>query len=331
LVDGTDVYAAGEFVTAGGVTANGIAMWNGSDWSALGEGMNSDVLALAADTSSGDLYAGGGFTTAGGISADHVARWDGAAWSALGSGTNLPVHALAMAGSEGLYAGGEFTTAGTKSSLHIGRWFNTPPDALDDGYTTVEETPLVVAVPGVLTNDGDAQGDLLTAAEGILPLSGSLTLEPDGSFVYTPTLNYYGAITFTYAITDGYGGLDTATVAITVTNVNDAPDAADDAYTTALDTPLVVAAPGVLENDGDVDGDALTSLLDSPPIGGALSLSPNGDFIYIPTLGSTGTITFTYVADDGLVGSSAATVTIAVGTEAQWKVYLPLVLRNYPQ
>ena len=46
-----------------------------------------------------------------------------------------------------------------------------------------------------------------------------------------------------------------ATVTITVTAVNDAPVAADDAYTTAEDTALTVAAPGVLGNDSDPDGD----------------------------------------------------------------------------
>ncbi len=84
-VDGSgNLYAGGNFTTAGGNAANRVAKWNGSAWSALGSGMNSAVPALAVD-GSGNLYAGGDFTTAGGLAANHVAKWDGSAWSALGT------------------------------------------------------------------------------------------------------------------------------------------------------------------------------------------------------------------------------------------------------
>ena len=71
-VSGTDLYAGGSFTTAGGTAANHIAKWNGSAWSALGSGMDSEVDALA--VSGTDLYAGGCFTTAGGKVAGHVAK-----------------------------------------------------------------------------------------------------------------------------------------------------------------------------------------------------------------------------------------------------------------
>ena len=71
-----NLYAGGGFTTAGGVSANRIAKWDGSSWSALGSGMNSTVNALAVDAS-GNLYAGGYFTTAGGVSANYIAKWDG--------------------------------------------------------------------------------------------------------------------------------------------------------------------------------------------------------------------------------------------------------------
>jgi hypothetical protein len=63
-VSGPDLYAGGDFTTAGGVAANKIAKWNGSAWSALGSGMNSVVFALAEKSSSG-LIVGGAFTFAG--------------------------------------------------------------------------------------------------------------------------------------------------------------------------------------------------------------------------------------------------------------------------
>ncbi len=82
-----NLYAGGQFTTAGGVAANRIAKWDGTSWSALGTGMSSIVYALAFDAS-GNLYAGGQFTTAGGVAANDIAKWDGTSWSALGTGMN---------------------------------------------------------------------------------------------------------------------------------------------------------------------------------------------------------------------------------------------------
>ncbi len=81
---GQHLYAGGDFTTAGGRTANHIAKWNGSSWSALGSGVNDTVYALAVSGSA--VYAGGNFTTAGGNAANYIAKWNGSSWSALGSG-----------------------------------------------------------------------------------------------------------------------------------------------------------------------------------------------------------------------------------------------------
>jgi hypothetical protein len=115
------LYASGGFTTAGDVSANYIAMWDGNRWSALGSGMNGWVSALALD-GSGNMYVGGEFTTAGGVSANRIARWDGSSWSPLGSGMDSLVSALALDGSGNLYAGGWFTTAGGVSANRIARW-----------------------------------------------------------------------------------------------------------------------------------------------------------------------------------------------------------------
>ena len=121
-VDGQgNLYAGGRFTTAGGVSTNYIARWDGSAWHTLGSGMDSWVSALAVD-GQGNLYAGGYFTTAGGESANRIARWDGSAWHALGSGMNDGVAALAVDGQGNLYAGGLFTTAGGVSANYIARW-----------------------------------------------------------------------------------------------------------------------------------------------------------------------------------------------------------------
>ena len=97
-----------------------------------------------------------------------------------------------------------------------------------------------------------------------------------------------------------------------VTGANHPPVANADAYTTAGNTTLRVAAPGVLGNDSDPDGDPLTAQLQSGPAKGTLALSADGSFTYTPNAGTTGTDTFTYVAFDGAAASVAATVTITV-------------------
>jgi VCBS repeat-containing protein len=205
---------------------------------------------------------------------------------------------------------------------------NDAPVAGDDAYTTTEDVVLTVAAPGVLGNDSDADGDPLTAVLAVPPAHGALTLDAAGAFVYTPTLNWSGADAFTYVASDGVLTA-TATVGITVTAVNDAPVAADDAYTTTEDVVLTVAAPGVLGNDSDVDGDPLTAVLAAPPAHGAVALDAAGAFVYTPTLNWSGVVTFTYRANDGLADSNPATVTITVTPAPGWKVYLPLVGNGY--
>src|SRR5436309_3452443 len=112
-VSGSDVYAGGEFTTAGGSAANCIAKWDGSTWSALGSGMDGGyypyVFALA--VSGSNVHAARPFSGTGCSAAKRVANLSEGSWTALGSGINGPVNALAVSGSD-LYAGGEFTTAG---------------------------------------------------------------------------------------------------------------------------------------------------------------------------------------------------------------------------
>ena len=127
---GPALYAGGFFPNAGdGFFTNRIAKWDGEQWSALGQGMNSFVRALAVyDDGQGAgarLIAAGQFTTAGGQPASRIASWDGSDWSPLGDGVNNVIYALAVfdsgAGPE-LYAGGSFTSAGGQPAQRIARW-----------------------------------------------------------------------------------------------------------------------------------------------------------------------------------------------------------------
>ena len=173
------------------------------------------------------------------------------------------------------------------------------PTANHDTYAVAEDNVLTVAAPGVLANDFDVDGDSLTATLVTSPTHGSLAFNADGSFTYTPHANYNGSDSFKYAARDGSSFSFIRTVTLTVTSVNDAPTAGNDSYTTAEDTPLTVAAPGVLGNDADVEGTALTAVLVSGPAHGTLTLNSNGSFTYTPDANYNGPDSFTYKASDG--------------------------------
>lgn len=92
-VAGDKVYAGGTFSNIGGVSANNIAVWNGTAWSALGSGVNASVTSIIVKGE--DVYVGGSFTTAGGFAANRVAKWNGTAWSGLNSAI-LPTTVISM-------------------------------------------------------------------------------------------------------------------------------------------------------------------------------------------------------------------------------------------
>jgi VCBS repeat-containing protein len=141
---------------------------------------------------------------------------------------------------------------------------NIAPVGVDDAYSVDEDNALVVsAATGVLANDTDANGDPLTVNLVSGPANGSLTLNADGSFSYTPDANFFGQDTFTYVANDGEFDSDPVTVTITVDPVNDAPVAVDDGgpvepvYVESGDTVTVA----VLNDDYDVDGTLVSSTL----------------------------------------------------------------------
>jgi VCBS repeat-containing protein len=140
-----------------------------------------------------------------------------------------------------------------------------------------------------------------------------LTLNANGTFTYTPSANYSGSDTFTYHANDGTGNSNIATVTITVSPVNDAPVAVNNAYNTNEDTPLIVAlANSVLVNDTDLEGNTLTAIPDVGPANGTLTLNANGTFTYTPAANYNGSDSFTYHANDATGNSNIATVTITV-------------------
>ncbi len=133
---GSALYVGGWFDHAGGVEVNGIAKWDGSEWSALtgpgGTGVDGNsvrALAVFDDGTGPALYAGGSFSTAGGTTVNNIARWDGDGWARLigpsGIGTTSAVEALAVfddGDGASLFAAGQFTTAGGITVNYVASW-----------------------------------------------------------------------------------------------------------------------------------------------------------------------------------------------------------------
>ena len=90
-----DLVIGGSFAEIDGVAAENVAVWNGSTWSALGQGVDGRVTALA-EAPDGSLIVGGYFATAGGSPASRIARWSGGSWSTLGSGLPTPPGSIAV-------------------------------------------------------------------------------------------------------------------------------------------------------------------------------------------------------------------------------------------
>lgn len=192
---------------------------------------------------------------------------------------------------------------------------NDIPVAADDPYLANEDVLLSVnALTGVLANDTDANDDPLTAVLVSGPSDGALTLNGDGSFSYMPNADFHGADSFTYKANDGIADSNVATVTITVNSVNDAPTAADDAFTVAQDSGATNL--NVLANDSIAPdtGETLTITAAGPGSnGGSITVVGGSSIDYTPAPGFFGTETFSYTINDGTPGSNdTATVTVTV-------------------
>jgi VCBS repeat-containing protein len=168
---------------------------------------------------------------------------------------------------------------------------NHPPVAANDAYTVNEDTPLTVPAPGVLGNDSDPDGNPITAVKVSDPTHGTVTLNADGSFTYTPAPNYNGPDAFTYHASDGTLTSATATVSITVNAVNDPPS-----FTLAgSDIPVsALAGPQTVSN-------WVTNISAGPPDEASQTVSfivtTNNDGAFasggVPAIDGSGTLTFT--------------------------------------
>ena len=268
------------------------------------------------------------------IGENPIGWWNGAQ-EGIGAGTlyNIPVQRGGLFNVTGDFLFRDMAPFGSYQGLwgifrHNG---GNAPMAGADFYATPKNVVLNIAAPGVLANDVDLDGDALTAqlvgggTTGITTAVGTVTLNTNGSFSYTPPLNFTGLDTFQYQACGGGACRDPATVSITVGN---APVAVNNAYSMVFGAPsLTIPAPGVLANDTDVDGDPLvvgevngSAANVGAPVtlasGGSVTVNADGSLTYTPLATFKGTDSFTYRACENIPApflcSNLATVTLKV-------------------
>lgn len=187
-----------------------------------------------------------------------------------------------------------------------------PPIANDDSASVDENGSVNISV---LDNDSDPNDNLAPSTLSLqtAPSNGTVTLNPDGTFTYTPNAGFSGTDSFTYEICDSTGLCTTATVTILVNAVEKPPMANADSETTPEDTPVTI---NVAANDSDPEGQLDVASADlvagQGPNNGTVVNNGDGTFTYTPDPDFNGTDSFTYEICDAAGLCDTATVTINV-------------------
>ena len=184
------------------------------------------------------------------------------------------------------------------------------PVAVND---TVNATEDAVFNGNLAANDTSSADGGNVWALGTGATHGTVIINANGTFSYTPNANYNGPDSFTYTITDADGDISTATVTVNVAAVNDIPVANPDVASTPINT--AINNINVKANDIDADGDTL--IVSSPvlanPALGTVTLNPDGTINFVPAPTTTGPVIINYTLSDNNGGTSVGTLTVNVG------------------
>ena len=204
---------------------------------------------------------------------------------------------------------------------------STPPLARDDVRTTPEDTPVrgnVLIGTGGDMADSDADNDPLTVTGFIvggvsyipgqtatIAGVGSLTLNADGSYTFTPVPDWNGSVpVVSYVVSDGTGASNSTAIATLTIVVTPVADVADDTATTLANRPVTTP---VLGNDSFGNPDA-TITATTPPANGSIAINPDGSITYVPNPGFSGEDSYSYTVKSG-GRTETATVRITVVPE----------------
>ena len=205
----------------------------------------------------------------------------------------------------------------TSNNSPVGR-SNTAPVAVDDSITAIENTVYVSTVD-LDFNDTDVDGDALTVVAGTFTTTqgGSITIATDGSYTYTPALNFNGADSVDYTVSDG-NLVAVGTLTINVSAINNAPDAVNDvgALDGVEDSTTGSLNATMLANDSDLDGDTiniieingtpLTGLAQSiGVVNGTVNIDAVGNITFSASANYYGPVSFDYTLSDGTLSDTA--------------------------
>ena len=193
------------------------------------------------------------------------------------------------------------TFDGLATSEPASAWLTVAP--LDDApvasaasFPGREDEDLAAALTAV-----DVDGDVLTFAVAAPPSHGTLVLEPDGRFVYTPVRDFHGVDRFSVTAGDGRGESGPVTVTLSIEAVNDPPRAGGTTLYTRAGTTL----QGMLPAAFDPDGDTVAYAVERVPAYGALTIAPDGFYRYTPDPGRDEPDSFDFSVSDGQGGTSS--------------------------
>jgi VCBS repeat-containing protein len=184
----------------------------------------------------------------------------------------------------------------------INTFLNKAPVSTSANIATNEDT----AKTGTL-NATDVDSTSLTYSKVDSPTNGTVTVNSNGTYSYTPNANFNGTDSFTFKANDGALDSSAASVSITVVAVNDAPVATTASITTDEDN----AKTGTLTAT-DIDSMSLTFAKVASPSNGVVTVNTNGTYTYTPNANFNGSDSFTFKANDGSTDSATVTVSITI-------------------
>lgn len=193
---------------------------------------------------------------------------------------------------------------------------NSAPAAVDLVVSPINNAPIADPLDYSVSEDGifngtltgsDVDGDVLTFAIDSQASHGSVIIETDGNFAYTPSLDFEGDDSFTFTVSDGVLVSEPAQVSVIVVGENDAPLAKSLLVDLYEDIPY----GGRLQGD-DPDGDSLEFILVSPPVNGSVQIDNDGSFSYFPDSNFNGQDLFSFSVSDGEFSSAPAGVVLSI-------------------
>ncbi len=203
---------------------------------------------------------------------------------------------------------------------------NSPPAANDDSIASLEDSSAAFD-PRLNDSDADADpisirsvdGNLLSVGVAVPVSNGTVTLQADGSLIFAPTANFFGATSFAYELVDSFGASDNATITLNIANVDDGVTAVTDNVGLAEDTPATIDPR---TNDIDVDNDTLSvTQINGAPIAvgtpvtvadGQVTLQADGQLTFTPNANFNGNTSFNYTISDGNGNISTAVIDLLV-------------------